>query len=307
MARFIGLGVAGWDWCGVVFWIALLSLGRAGVVAMPCWCLLCNGRALDRVTKQKYRPYRQQQCPKIVFSAPPHNFWTCFEHFLDICRTFCRHSVFLGCPTICLLQCLLLPVFCHHAFSTLYLLSSITLLCDDHAIVQCAVHHNSMLVMIHRDGVLSGWFLILITMQRPMIMIGHFPFILVLMFRWLLFALSLLFPSGPDCHWLFMNACHLYIVLSFVLAPLFVGIALGQTSLFWLLLWMLSWLCASLVDALLIMCFSCGCSLDDVGFCCQFLQSSFVVSVLSLIFVVNSCRAPLWWYLFYIWSVLAWF
>ena len=36
--------------------------------------------------------------PKIVFSAPPDN-------FSDIFRTFCRHSLFPGCPTICPLKC----------------------------------------------------------------------------------------------------------------------------------------------------------------------------------------------------------
>ena len=64
----------------------------------------CNGRALDRVTKQKHRPNRQKlskKCPKIVFSAPSDNFWTFFGHFFDIFRTFCRHSHFLGCPMIC--------------------------------------------------------------------------------------------------------------------------------------------------------------------------------------------------------------
>ena len=51
----------------------------------------CNGRALDRVTKQKHRPNRQemsQKCPKIVFAAPPDNFWTFFRHFFDILSTF---------------------------------------------------------------------------------------------------------------------------------------------------------------------------------------------------------------------------
>ena len=40
----------------------------------------CNGRALDRVTKQKHRPNRQKlskKCPKIVFTA----LWTIFGHF----------------------------------------------------------------------------------------------------------------------------------------------------------------------------------------------------------------------------------
>ena len=67
----------------------------------------CNGRALDRVTKQKHRPNRQKmskKCPKIVWAVPPDNFWTFFGHFSDIFRTLCRHSLLLGCPTICQLQ-----------------------------------------------------------------------------------------------------------------------------------------------------------------------------------------------------------
>ena len=67
----------------------------------------CNGRALDRVTKSNHRPNRQKlskKCPKFVFSAPPDNFWTFFRHFFDIFRTFCRHFLFLGCPTLCPLQ-----------------------------------------------------------------------------------------------------------------------------------------------------------------------------------------------------------
>ena len=69
--------------------------------------LSCNRRALDRVTKQKHRPNGQklsQKCPKIVFSVPPDNFWTFFGHLFDSFRTFFRHSLFLGCPTICPLQ-----------------------------------------------------------------------------------------------------------------------------------------------------------------------------------------------------------
>ena len=64
----------------------------------------CNGRALDRVTKQKHRPNSEKlpkKCPKMVFSAPLDNFWTFFWH---IFQTLCRHSLFLGCPTICPLQ-----------------------------------------------------------------------------------------------------------------------------------------------------------------------------------------------------------
>ena len=55
------------------------------------------GRALDRVTKQKHRQNRQkvENCPKIVFSAPPDNF-----------RTFFRYSLSLGCPAIGWLQLL---------------------------------------------------------------------------------------------------------------------------------------------------------------------------------------------------------
>ena len=67
-----------------------------------CWTLFtCNGRALDRVTKQKHRPNRQklpQKCLKIVFSASLDNFRTFFGHFFDIFRTFCRHFHFLCCP-----------------------------------------------------------------------------------------------------------------------------------------------------------------------------------------------------------------
>ena len=66
-----------------------------------------NGRALDRVTKQEHWPNGQKlskKCPKIVFSDPLDNFWTFFGQFFDIFRTFCRHSLSLGCPTICPLQ-----------------------------------------------------------------------------------------------------------------------------------------------------------------------------------------------------------
>ena len=83
---------------------------RSSLVSLPIplsFFLSCNGRALDRVTTQKHRPNRQKlskKCPKIVFSAPPDNFWTFFGHFFDIFRTFCRHSPFLGCPTLCPLQ-----------------------------------------------------------------------------------------------------------------------------------------------------------------------------------------------------------
>ena len=59
-----------------------------------CFCkpfvlfpLFCNGRALDRVTKQKHRPNRQKlskKSPKIVFSAPS----DIFRHFSDILSTF---------------------------------------------------------------------------------------------------------------------------------------------------------------------------------------------------------------------------
>ena len=67
----------------------------------------CNGQALDRVTKPKHRPNGQimsKKSPKIVSAVPLDNFWTFFGHFFDIFRTFCRHSLFLSCPTICPLQ-----------------------------------------------------------------------------------------------------------------------------------------------------------------------------------------------------------
>ena len=51
----------------------------------------CNGRAFDRVTKQKHRPNRQKmskKCPKIVCAVPPDNFSTFFRHFSDILSTF---------------------------------------------------------------------------------------------------------------------------------------------------------------------------------------------------------------------------
>ena len=56
--------------------------GRASTIRQGC-----NGRALDRVTKQQHRPNRQissKKCPKIVFSAPLDNFSTFFEHLVDI-------------------------------------------------------------------------------------------------------------------------------------------------------------------------------------------------------------------------------
>ena len=69
---------------------------------------------LDRVSKQKHRPNRQNLSnyfsKNCVFSAPPDNFWTfsdIFRHFSDIFRLFSDIlSTFplLGCPTICLLQ-----------------------------------------------------------------------------------------------------------------------------------------------------------------------------------------------------------
>ena len=55
-----------------------------------------------------------KNCPKNVRNCAFHPsrqfldfFWTfsdIFRHFLDIIWTFCRHSNFLGCPTICPLQ-----------------------------------------------------------------------------------------------------------------------------------------------------------------------------------------------------------
>ena len=41
-----------------------------------------------------------KKCPKMVFSV----LWKFFGHLFDIFRTFCRHSLFLGCPMICPLQ-----------------------------------------------------------------------------------------------------------------------------------------------------------------------------------------------------------
>ena len=52
-----------------------------------------NGRALDRVTKQKHRPNRQK-CPKTMFAVPPDNSWTFFGYFFNFFRTFCQHSLF---------------------------------------------------------------------------------------------------------------------------------------------------------------------------------------------------------------------
>ena len=70
--------------------------------AISATSLACNGRALDRVTKQKHRPNRQEmskKCRIIVFSAPPDN-------FSDIFSTFFGHfvDVPLGRPTVCPLQ-----------------------------------------------------------------------------------------------------------------------------------------------------------------------------------------------------------
>ena len=75
----------------------------------------CNGRALDRVTKQKHRPNWQKfsknvqqlccQPPQTIFG----HFSNIFSAFSDIFRTFCRHSLSLGCPTICSLQMLEKP------------------------------------------------------------------------------------------------------------------------------------------------------------------------------------------------------
>ena len=68
----------------------------------------CNGRALDRVTKQKHRPNRQKLSKKMsencVFSPSRQflghfsdNFSTFFGHFVDI-------PIFWAVPTICPLQ-----------------------------------------------------------------------------------------------------------------------------------------------------------------------------------------------------------
>ena len=49
-----------------------------------------------------------KNCPKNVRKLCFQPFWTIFghfcKHFFDIFRTFCRHSHFRGCPTICPLQ-----------------------------------------------------------------------------------------------------------------------------------------------------------------------------------------------------------
>ena len=45
-----------------------------------------------------------KNCPKNVRKLCLKPLWTIFGHFFDISRTFCRHSHFLGCPTICPLQ-----------------------------------------------------------------------------------------------------------------------------------------------------------------------------------------------------------
>ena len=61
----------------------------------------CNGRALDRVTKESIDQIGkivQKMSENCVFSAPSDNFWTFFRTFFDSFRTFCRHFVFLGCP-----------------------------------------------------------------------------------------------------------------------------------------------------------------------------------------------------------------
>ena len=52
----------------------------------------CNGRALDRVAKQKHRPNRQKlskKCPENCVFCPPGHFWTIFGHF----STFFEHFV----------------------------------------------------------------------------------------------------------------------------------------------------------------------------------------------------------------------
>ena len=54
-----------------------------------------NGRALDRVTKEKHRPNRQK-CPKIVQKLCFRPLRTIFGHFSDIFSTFFGH--FVGTP-----------------------------------------------------------------------------------------------------------------------------------------------------------------------------------------------------------------
>ena len=70
------------------------ATGLTRIVTGEHWTALPN-KSTDQIGKN---------CPKIVFAVPRDNFWTFFRHFFDIFRTFCRHSLFLGCETICLLQ-----------------------------------------------------------------------------------------------------------------------------------------------------------------------------------------------------------
>ena len=44
-----------------------------------------------------------KNCPKNVRELSLQPLWTIFPTFFDILSTFCRHSLFLGCPTVCLL------------------------------------------------------------------------------------------------------------------------------------------------------------------------------------------------------------
>ena len=78
-----------WSESGV-FW----TRGLSRIVMGERWTGSPNKR-IDQIGKN---------CPKIVFPAPPDNFWTLFGQFFDTIRTFFRCSLSLGCPTICPLQ-----------------------------------------------------------------------------------------------------------------------------------------------------------------------------------------------------------
>ena len=72
-----------WSWSSIFF----SSSGQVQEDHDHLCTKSCNGRALDRVTKQKHLPNRQKlskKCPKIVFSP----FRTIFGHFLDNSSTF---------------------------------------------------------------------------------------------------------------------------------------------------------------------------------------------------------------------------
>ena len=55
------------------------------------WVVACNGRALDRLAKQKHRPNHGpmgKRCPKNVQKLCSRSLWTIFGHIADICRHF---------------------------------------------------------------------------------------------------------------------------------------------------------------------------------------------------------------------------